>query len=238
MEVKHMICKLMCEACNKHSISDGFEPCIDCGTSECEKCFGDFADHLIANGVTITPAVPGPSEDASNNKDMYFKCGMRHMKAMVLAMLQDILYQEDGLCLIDLSEVIKAVEDLSDGESKQVPSGSGYAGGFVMGDCINCRNVSGTMFDALENIVWYNGHYEWLKELRDDLSTRKEFENYTCPIDVSEWYTDKHAIWMLLVGMFGDWGTSIRSGWIEKHKECVSFIDALCENSWKHQYDS
>ena len=107
-----------------------------------------------------------------------------------------------------------------------------------MGDCINCRNVSGTMFDALENIVWYNGHYEWLKELRDDLSTRKEFENYTWPIDVSEWYTDKHAIWMLLVGMFGDWGTSIRSGWIEKHKECVSFIDALCENSWKHQYDS
>ena len=106
-----------------------------------------------------------------------------------------------------------------------------------MGDCINCRNVLGTMFDALENIVWYNGHYEWLKELRDDLSTRKEFENYTCPIDVSEWYTDKHAIWMLLVGMFGDWGTSIRSGWIEKHKECVSFIDALCENSWKQQYD-
>ena len=83
MEVKHMICKLMCEACNKHSISEGFEPCIDCGTSESEKCFGDFADYLIANGVTITPAVPGPSEDDHNIMELCFHNGERHMKEKV-----------------------------------------------------------------------------------------------------------------------------------------------------------
>ena len=33
---------------------------------------------------------------------------------------------------------------------------------------------------------------------------------------------------MLLVGMFGNWGTSINSGWIEKTKECAEFIRNLC----------
>ena len=56
--------------------------------------------------------VVSPFEDASNNKEMYFKCGTRHMKAMVLAMLQDVLDQAGGFCMIDVSEVIKAVEDI------------------------------------------------------------------------------------------------------------------------------
>jgi hypothetical protein len=56
--------------------------------------------------------VVSPLEDDYNNKEMYFKCGMRHMKAMVLAMLQDVLDQADGFCMIDVSVVIKAVEDL------------------------------------------------------------------------------------------------------------------------------
>ena len=56
--------------------------------------------------------VVSPFEDASNNKEMYFKCGTRHMKAMVLAMLQDVLDQAGGFCIIDVSEVIKAVEDI------------------------------------------------------------------------------------------------------------------------------
>lgn len=100
-----------------------------------------------------------------------------------------------------------------------------------MPDCIKCANTPGLLYDALESIIWYNGHYEWLKELRDELAKRQEFEFYNCPLDVSEWHTEKHAIWMLLVGMFGDWGTSIRSGWIENFEGCIKFIDAICEES-------
>jgi hypothetical protein len=85
-----------------------------------------------------------------------------------------------------------------------------------MTDCKTCRWVDGTLFNALESIVWYNGHYEWLKELRDELvafrDSEPKFSNYCSPLNTDEWYTDKHAIWMLLVGMYGDWGTSIRSG--------------------------
>lgn len=81
---------------------------------------------------------------------------------------------------------------------------------------------------ALSSIVWYNGHEEWLINLADKLEVAKS--NYPNPIDVSEWHTEMHCIWMLLVGMFGDWGTSIRGGWIEKTKECAEYIRNLCRD--------
>ena len=88
-----------------------------------------------------------------------------------------------------------------------------------------------SLFDALENIIWYDGHYEWLKELRDELAQHQQ-RFYPMPHTI-EWHTDQHTIWMLLVGMYGSWGTSIRSGWIEEIDECIQFIDAVCKESWE-----
>ena len=85
--------------------------CKNDGSDLCGMCIMEVESRYEPK-ENFPQVVVSPFEDASNNKEMYFKCGMRHMKAMVLAMLQDILDQEDGLCLIDLSEVIKAVEDL------------------------------------------------------------------------------------------------------------------------------
>lgn len=87
-----------------------------------------------------------------------------------------------------------------------------------------------TMVGALRDIVWYNGHSEWLKELIKELEEKKKeetYRNYPNPLPTSEWHTEKHMIWMLLVGMFGDWGTSIRGGWIEQHDECIAFIKSI-----------
>ena len=94
--------------------------------------------------------------------------------------------------------------------------------------CQNCRNKDGSLFDALASIVWYDGHYEWLKLLSEEL--RKCVPNEFYHFEVDSWHTEQHTIWMLLVGMFGDWGVSIRSGWIEKTAECADFIDALCRD--------
>lgn len=80
---------------------------------------------------------------------------------------------------------------------------------------------------ALECIVCYDGHDEWLEKLADELDATSEI--YRCPLD--EWHTEQHTIWMLLVGMFGSWGTSIRSGWIEKTKECANYIRELCRKA-------
>ena len=89
---------------------------------------------------------------------------------------------------------------------------------------------SGGLFDALESIVWYNGHYEWLKELREVLLELPKGKNYLIPPHI-KWHTEEHVIWMLLVGMFGDWGTSVRSGWIQDVQGCIEFIDAICKPS-------
>lgn len=103
--------------------------------------------------------------------------------------------------------------------------------------CANCRDQNEiTLFDALESIVWYDGHYVWLKELHNKLKSCREESFFSMPNDI-EWHTEKHTIWMLLVGMFGSWGTSIRSGWIEKTAECAEFIEALCKESWLEDED-
>lgn len=83
-----------------------------------------------------------------------------------------------------------------------------------------------TLYEALKAIIWYDGHYEWLPKLCEGLEKAKsEGKNYPNPIE--KWHTENHTIMMLLIGMFGDWGTSIRSGWIEKHDECIAFINEI-----------
>jgi hypothetical protein len=105
-----------------------------------------------------------------------------------------------------------------------------------MVDCSECSDRDGSLFSALESIVWYDGHYIWLKELRDDLFQRRGELIYPMPKDI-EWHTEIHTIWMLLVGMFCDWGTSIRGGWIENIYECIEFIEKLCEEMWNEESD-
>ena len=84
------------------------------------------------------------------------------------------------------------------------------------------------------SIAFYNGHEEWLWKLADDLSScNKGF--FECNIPVEEWNTDKHALWMFLVGIFGNWGTSIRSGWIEDTDAAADFINQSTDRyaSWR-----
>ena len=101
-----------------------------------------------------------------------------------------------------------------------------------MTECTKCKWVDGTLFDALESIVWYDGHYEWLKDLRDTLTNYPDDNVFLIPKE-TEWHSEKHTIMMLLVGMFGDWGTSIRCGWIKDRTGCIEFINRLCEDCWE-----
>lgn len=93
-----------------------------------------------------------------------------------------------------------------------------------------------TMESAFENILYYNCHKDYLLEIVEDLKNINENEIYIyCPQKHGEWDTEKHMIWMFLVGMFGDWGSSIRCGWIEKIKECINYIEKLVERIWKDE---
>jgi hypothetical protein len=88
-----------------------------------------------------------------------------------------------------------------------------------------------TLYEALEAIIWYDNHSDWLKKLCVNIEKAKEKGDNFSEFPLDEWHTEKHTIWMLLVGMFGDWGTSIRSGWIERHDECIAFINNITKNS-------
>jgi hypothetical protein len=89
--------------------------------------------------------------------------------------------------------------------------------------------MNAKLYNALKDIVYYDGHAEWLCELKNNIEEVRKNGHYVLanPFDAEEWHTEKHVIWMLLVGMFGDWGTSIRGGWIEDFDGCISFIDSL-----------
>ena len=108
---------------------------------------------------------------------------------------------------------------------------NGYAKGFDDGK--REAQLGSKMREALSNIVWYNWHYGWLKDLRDRLEEHPRGEFFTDLIHPDDWLTDRHIIVMILVGMFGDWGTSIRTGWIEDIDGCIKFIDDICAASWE-----
>lgn len=79
-------------------------------------------------------------------------------------------------------------------------------------------------------IAFYDGHEEWLLKLAEELEKpREEYEAFSNPFPTDKWHTEEHVLWMLLVGMFGSWGTSIRSGWIEDCKGAAAFIRANVE---------
>lgn len=77
--------------------------------------------------------------------------------------------------------------------------------------------------EAIGNIAFYNGHNEWLWKIADEMNAVPAGKSYTYVFE--EWHTERHMLWMMLVSAFGDWDTSIRSGWIVNTKECAEFIN-------------
>lgn len=103
-----------------------------------------------------------------------------------------------------------------------------------------------TLLSALQSVVFYNGLSEQLKVARKHLLTQKqkikdgEFDVQTCRPDClcsfdsngnSNDFEQFEIFWMLLVLMFGNYGTSPRYGWInpEQIDDAVLFIDWLIE---------
>ena len=67
------------------------------------------ADYLLDNGITITPAAPGPTDDNPNIMELCFHNGEQHMKEKIIDQLQSVA---GSLPCITLAQAIKMVEDL------------------------------------------------------------------------------------------------------------------------------
>lgn len=96
-------------------------------------------------------------------------------------------------------------------------------------------DTTSKIFFALANIVYYQGYEEDLISLKEKLISHyernsEEKDSFCCP-EHYQYDIQFHMYWMILVGCFGEWGTSIRSGWIwyENIPYAIRFIERLLE---------
>lgn len=88
------------------------------------------------------------------------------------------------------------------------------------------------ILSAIESVVYYNGLgesvYPW-KDMKPD-----DYTGYIRPDYRDKGYDDSlttqlEVIWMIAVMLYGEYGTSPRSGWIEDIAGFRNFIDAITE---------
>ena len=93
------------------------------------------------------------------------------------------------------------------------------------------RYENDKIYAALVDALWYNVGADAIKTIVDKLKELSLGESNMCfseDID-KDWYFDKelNTYWTMFVLMYGDYGTSPRSGWIEKTKESMDFFEGL-----------
>jgi len=102
---------------------------------------------------------------------------------------------------------------------------------------------SESLIDALDSVTWYNGLDEIIVKWKDpsyfendrygNLSWNLEtFDNYDM-----ETRAQLQVIWMICVVLFGEYGTSPRSGWIEPEnkEDFYRFVDDITETYRDHE---
>lgn len=93
------------------------------------------------------------------------------------------------------------------------------------------------LIDAIDSVTWYNGLapiiVNWKK---DDYFNKHENYSMSWNWDTFDHYDEEtrcqlEVIWIICVNLFGEYGTSPRSGWIlMKNKEqFYKFIDDITE---------
>ena len=117
---------------------------------------------------------------------------------------------------VDKDELIKALE-YDRGQYKQ---------GYEDGKRESCKEI-------LRTLIMYNHDVEYFEDFADVLESQ---DGNMC-IPFSSVFNDNelHTIFEILVILFGDWGTSVRSGWIEDTKGCAKFIRECIEGLGKSE---
>lgn len=87
--------------------------------------------------------------------------------------------------------------------------------------------------DALDSVVWYNGYWDTVKEWIDDLEKLSDIETFYRPKPITD--EGAEVLWMICVLLYGNYGTSPRSGWVEKTKECREFLIWLTKDTREYE---
>lgn len=91
------------------------------------------------------------------------------------------------------------------------------------------------LLDALDSVIWYNGQGDLVSRWKD---ISPDCNGYIFP-PYEDIRSDRalETIWMIAVWLFGNYGTSPRSGWIEDIEGFRQFIDIVTksykeDNEW------
>lgn len=92
----------------------------------------------------------------------------------------------------------------------------------------------GQLEDVLLSVVWYNGLHREVASWKD---RPLEHGFILCPLSYKEYkdagdvetFGQLQVLWMICVSMFGDYGTSPRTGWIERVDEFKDFISRVTD---------
>ena len=101
------------------------------------------------------------------------------------------------------------------------------------------EDIDNTMLlDALNSVIWYNGLSPFLFEIKYDIEnnigidkagqfTLNEYEDRHENLDEQE-----EIFWMILVLLFGDYGTSPRRGWlyIQNKDGILKFLNTVLQD--------
>lgn len=86
---------------------------------------------------------------------------------------------------------------------------------------------------ALDSVVWYNGYWEIVNEWIDELGRLpKGNTTYRPKVIVND---GLEVLWMICVLLFGNYGTSPRSGWVENTEQCREFLIWLTKNTKEYE---
>lgn len=99
--------------------------------------------------------------------------------------------------------------------------------------------LSEEIVDAIDSWVWYNGLGQGVLDLIEVVKLRNHDSNDTdgwnayfnaWDLWYNEWCPDLQPLYMICVVIYGDYGTSPRSGWIDRKNisKCVEFLKMCC----------
>ncbi len=88
------------------------------------------------------------------------------------------------------------------------------------------------ILNAIEAVVWYNGLGEFILSWK--FKKPNDYTGYIEPDYRDKGYDEEtvaqlEVIWMIAVMLYGEYGTSPRSGWIENIEGFEKFIDTITE---------
>ena len=112
-------------------------------------------------------------------------------------------------------------------------------------ECIKLNIYSWDIVDSIDSWIWYNCLGEGVSGLIEVLELypdkdQDDFDPYFTALEKwrTRWWDQLEPLFMIIVCLFGNYGTSPRSGWVERANmnECIRFLE-LCKSTYQEDLE-